>query len=344
MADTSNFDAQKALSDGASEDDVLNFLSKRAPQFNTQAALKNGSTKRELIDFLASNVKPPSEITLKPFVNPDINKPVRKIDAQGADLPNRQQNDPRLIQPQDINKDNGVVPGAQTGATMGAALGFPAAALGDLGAGAAASTLPKVLPKLLEMLKYGALGGGASAISGHGLGDILKSAGEGALLGPIGGSLTSKILRGIFSKAGPEAGAAMSEVPPIAKAAKGVLTQEAPVAPSAIPQVGGSTFNPQSTITPPITAPSNVPNVLSTGSTAPALAPPPPAPVPPAYNLVTGKMLKKGADTLTETKQALSGMSTAQLDAKAAKLTQEAADNKKRADIFQALKAKYGIK
>lgn len=352
MADTSTFDVQKALDAGVSEDKIFDFLTKNNPQFDASKAVQSGQSRRNVIDFLA---KQPAPMSTGPTIGPPTTPPnsqqnpnlgvsadilnqlkVRHVDKNGLNLPNRIPNDPRLIAPQEIGTDQGVIPGAQTGAGIAAALGIPGGAVADL-AGEGAAAIPQVanaLSKLKNLAKSagtGALvGGGGSAIAGRDSKSILQNALEGAVLGGAGGSITSK-LRELFSKAAPEAGAAMSEVPPITQS----------MAPGAVPRAPSSTLSPLSN-TPPI-ANSPLSTYMGRGSTLGPLTKtipsiPPPEPTI-GRNLVTGKFLPQG----TKLTDHLAGLNADELKIAYDKIQNEAGAQELRNKIvaaFAKLKSK----
>ena len=61
----SPYDVDAALKSGATEDQVLQFLSSKTPKFNLDAAMKSGAKKRQIIDFLAT-APPPINIAKTP--------------------------------------------------------------------------------------------------------------------------------------------------------------------------------------------------------------------------------------------------------------------------------------
>ena len=337
MADNSTFDVQGALNAGASQDDIINYLKPKNPNVNVYELLKSGKSKLDVIKTLTTPVTTPTNLP-NPKLNPNMNLSgdllnqlkVRHVDKAGADLPNRVPNDPRLIQPQDIGTDQGVIPGVQTAAKIAATIGTPLGVIGDV-AGPVAAAAAANAPKIKAALTGAGMGAGSSLL----LGGSGKQTLEAALTGALGGTVGNKLLKTLFAKFGPEAGAAMSETAP-------GLSQ--PIAPGAVPGPPTSTLSPSAGV-PPLQGPNPLSKIFSGGgSTGPDLAAAIPAPRPPQINLATGQMLKPGADTLTETAKAVGKMTPTQIDSKLAKLAEEKALAAKRLSVMQALKDKYGIK
>lgn len=57
------FDIDAARKSGASDDEILTYLSQRAPKFDVQGALKSGASKQDVISYLAVNSEPPAAVT-----------------------------------------------------------------------------------------------------------------------------------------------------------------------------------------------------------------------------------------------------------------------------------------
>ena len=265
---------------------------------------------------------------IKPFKNPDINKPVRKIDAQGADLPNRQQNDPRLIQPQDIATDQGVIPGVQTTAKIAAGIGTPLGVIGDV-AGPTVAAIAANAPKIKAAVTGAALGGGSAALLGGGL----KQTAEGALTGALGGSVGNKLLKALFAKFGPEAGAAMSEaVPGISQ----------PIMPEALPSAPTSTLSPPTGIGPQF-GPNPLGQMFSaTGSTIPQAFKATTEVAAPTLerDLLTGKMLPKGVKAAEKLAEDVKGLTPAKLQDALAKAKARLDQEKAKQALIDMLKPK----